>query len=109
MTRLFLNRHTAHMSAAMVIQLPSPFSRTYVHPALHVGLHVRHVGATHVSKETATSICGDWHRLPADFFSLPVARPESNASVITTQQLRFSFLRNICLKCIVLVQKFKKN
>lgn len=90
----FLNRYVAHMSVVVASQLPSPFSRsTYMHSALQVGLHVRHVGATHVSKETATSICGaaTAYRPPADFFP---PRPESNASVIAAQRSLFFPLRN---------------
>lgn len=53
---------------------------TYVHSTLFVGLrvHTAHVGATHVSKETATSICGTatGTRSPADFFPVAIRAPQ---------------------------------
>lgn len=86
------------MSVVAVSQLPSPFSRsTYVHPALHVRLHARHVGATHVSKETAISICGTATGTARQLIFSPVAHSELNALVIAMQRLRFFPLRNISI------------
>lgn len=76
------------MSETAAMQLLSPFSRsTYVYGALYIGLRAWHVGATHVSKETATSICGTATGTVCQliFFPVLIAHPESNESIIVIQ------------------------